>query len=63
MGSNVMEDTEARHHIDKHESKCLLRYTAINARLRRIENILLVFAGSAFASISAILILLINYIL
>lgn len=59
----MIQDTEARHHIDKHESECLLRYTAINARLKRIENILLVFAASAFAGVSAILGLLINYVL
>ena len=39
----VKHDTEAR--LSKHEEVCALRYEQINARLKRLEQILLGTAG------------------
>ena len=40
----VKQDVEAR--LNTHEEVCALRYEQINARLKRLEQILLATAGS-----------------
>jgi hypothetical protein len=40
---NTINETEAR--LNSHEAVCALRYEQINARLKRIENIMLKTAG------------------
>jgi hypothetical protein len=45
---NVMKQTEAQdldHRISTHEEICALRYEQINARLKRLEQIMLGTAG------------------
>jgi hypothetical protein len=39
----MMNETEAR--LNSHEAVCAVRYEAINARLKRLEQILLGVAG------------------
>jgi hypothetical protein len=49
-------DNEALVKIEKHEALCALQYAQINARLKRLEQILLASAG-------AIILLLINLVI
>lgn len=51
---NQIDETAAR--LNSHEAVCALRYEAINARLKRLEQILI--ATTAFAIITLIGILL-----
>ena len=46
--SNLMID-ETRAKLEKHEAICELRYESINARLKRIETILIGTAGFIIA--------------
>jgi hypothetical protein len=39
----TIDETEAR--LNSHEAVCALRYEAINARLKRLEQILIACAG------------------
>ena len=43
-----MDDTEAR--LNSHEAVCALRYDQINARLKRIEQIMIASAGVIIVS-------------
>jgi hypothetical protein len=43
-----MDDIEAR--LNSHEAVCALRYEQINARLKRIEQIMITSAGVVIAS-------------
>jgi hypothetical protein len=43
-----MDDTEAR--LNSHEAVCALRYEQINARLKRIEHIMIASAGVIIVS-------------
>ena len=43
-----MDDTEAR--LNSHEAVCALRYDQINARLKRIEQIMITSAGVVIVS-------------
>jgi len=47
-----MDKTEAR--LDTHEEVCKIRYEAINARLKRIEVILMTTAGAIITGLAAI---------
>lgn len=47
-----ISETEAR--LNSHEAVCQLRYEAINARLKRLETILMVTAGAIISSLAAI---------
>lgn len=51
--SNLMID-ETRANLEKHEAICELRYDSINARLKRIETILIGTAGFIIAALLAI---------
>ena len=48
----MISKTEAR--LDSHEELCALRYDAINARLKRLESILIGSAGFVIAALVAI---------
>jgi hypothetical protein len=47
-----INETEAR--LNSHEAVCQLRYEAINARLKRIEQILMASAAFIIATLGAI---------
>ena len=47
-----MDEMEAR--LNSHEAVCALRYEAINARLKRLEKILIAGAGFIIATLVAI---------
>lgn len=49
---SLIDKTEAR--LDSHEELCALRYDAINARLKRLESILIGSAGFVIAALTAI---------
>jgi hypothetical protein len=49
---SMIDKTEAR--LDSHEELCALRYEAINARLKRLESILIGSAGFVIAALTAI---------
>jgi len=49
---SMIDKTEAR--LDTHEELCALRYEAINARLKRLESILIASAGFVIAALAAI---------
>lgn len=51
--SNLRID-ETRAKLEKHEAICELRYDSINARLKRIETILIGTAGFIIAALLAI---------
>lgn len=46
--------------LSTHEEVCAVRYEAINARLKRLEQILIGAAGAIITSAGAIIVLLIN---
>jgi len=46
--------TEVSSKLSTHEAVCAERYTSINARLKRLESILLVGAGCIIMSLAAI---------
>jgi hypothetical protein len=46
--------TEVDGKLSTHEAVCAERYTSINARLRRLESILLAAAGSIIVALGAI---------
>jgi hypothetical protein len=48
------------HRLSTHEEVCALRYEQINARLKRLEQILIGAAGAIITSAGAIIALLIN---
>jgi hypothetical protein len=48
----MIDKTEAR--LDTHEELCALRYDAINARLKRLESILIASAGFMITALAAI---------
>lgn len=52
MKDEMITKTEAR--LDSHEELCALRYDAINARLKRLESILIGSAGFVIAALTAI---------
>lgn len=52
MKDELITRTEAR--LDSHEELCALRYDAINARLKRLEGILIGSAGFVIAALTAI---------
>jgi hypothetical protein len=52
MKDEMISKTEAR--LDSHEELCALRYDAINARLKRLESILIGSAGFVIAALVAI---------
>lgn len=52
MKDEMISKTEAR--LDSHEELCALRYDAINARLKRLESILIGSAGFVIAALAAI---------
>jgi hypothetical protein len=54
MLKNAVEEVD--HRLSTHEEICALRYEAINARLKRLESILMASAG-------AIIILLLSIVL
>jgi hypothetical protein len=47
-----ISETEAR--LNSHEAVCQLRYEAINARLKRLETILMVAAGAIITGLAGI---------
>jgi hypothetical protein len=47
-----ISETEAR--LNSHEAVCQLRHEAINARLKRLEAILLITAGAIIAGLAGI---------
>lgn len=49
----TINETEAR--LNTHEELCALRYEQINARLKRLEGILMKTAGVMLCSMAAIL--------
>lgn len=48
-----MDEIEAR--LNSHEAVCALRYEAINARLKRLEKILIAGAGFIIATLIAVI--------
>ena len=57
VGNNMSPKIdEVEHRLSTHEEVCALRYEAINARLKRLEGILMASAG-------AIIILLLSIVL
>ena len=48
-----INETEAR--LNSHEAVCAMRYEAINARLKRIEGIILKSAGIMLVSMAGII--------
>ena len=53
MTEATLTETEAR--LNSHEAICALRYEQINARLKRLENILMKTAGIMLVSMAGIL--------
>lgn len=49
---DLIDKTEAR--LNSHEELCALRYEAINARLKRLESILIASAGFMIAALAGI---------
>jgi hypothetical protein len=49
----MIDETEAR--LNSHEAVCALRYDQINARLKRLESILIASAGVLICSMGGIL--------
>ena len=49
----TITETDAR--LNSHEAVCALRYEAINARLKRLEQILIATAGFAIITLLGIL--------
>ena len=49
---SLIDKTEAR--LDSYEELCALRYDAINARLKRLESILIASAGFMITALAAI---------
>jgi hypothetical protein len=47
-----MDEIEAR--LNSHEAVCAFRYESINARLKRLEKILIASAGFIIASLVAV---------
>jgi len=47
-----INETEAR--LNSHEAVCQLRYEAINARLKRLESILMITAGAIITGLAGI---------
>ena len=47
----TIDETEAR--LNSHEAVCALRYEAINARLKRLEQILIASAGFIIVTLIA----------
>ena len=53
MSEAMVSQTEAR--LTSHEEVCALRYEQINARLKRLEGILMKTAGVMLCSMAAIM--------
>jgi len=49
----TINETEAR--LNSHEAVCAMRYEAINARLKRIEGIMLKSAGIMLVSMAGVI--------
>ena len=50
---STMNETEAR--LNSHEAVCALRYEQINARLKRLEGILIKTAGIMLVSMAGVI--------
>lgn len=53
MTEAVISETDAR--LNSHEAVCALRYEQINARLKRLEGILLKTAGIMLVSMAGVI--------
>ena len=53
MTETTISETEAR--LNSHEAVCALRYEQINARLKRLEGILMKTAGILLCSMGGVL--------
>ena len=51
-------DTEARHQIGSHERECRIRYQGIDARLARLEKIMMWSAGTTIMGMGSIIVTL-----
>lgn len=54
-----MTETEAR--LNSHEAVCVERYSQINARLKRLEHIMLAVAGTLLLGMSSVIWTLLNH--
>ena len=54
MGARMTTVNEVEGKLSTHEAVCAERYTSINARLKRLESILLAGAGMIIMSLGAI---------
>lgn len=54
----TINETEAR--LNSHEAVCAVRYDAINARLKRIESIMLKTAGLLIISMTGVIWAVVN---
>jgi hypothetical protein len=54
-----MNETEAR--LNSHEAVCALRYEQINARLKRLEGVLIKVCGAILAGMSGVIWSLLQY--
>jgi hypothetical protein len=55
IGTNMETLTEAEARLNSHEAVCALRYEQINARLKRLEGILLKTAGAMLMSMTGVI--------
>jgi len=55
IGTNMETLTEAEARLNSHEAVCALRYEQINARLKRLEGILLKTAGVMLMSMTGVI--------
>jgi hypothetical protein len=55
IGINMETLTEAEARLNSHEAVCALRYEQINARLKRLEGILLKTAGVMLMSMTGVI--------
>ena len=53
MSEDTISQTDAR--LNSHEAVCAFRYEQINARLKRLENILIKTAGLMLVSMAGII--------
>jgi hypothetical protein len=54
MGADELHLSHAEARLNSHEAVCALRYDAINARLKRLEHVLMGAAAFIIASLLAI---------
>ena len=55
----TIDATEAR--LNSHEAVCAFRYEQINARLKRLENILMMASGTMICSMAGIIFTFISH--